>query len=194
MTFETALRRVLEELAADVQVAQFDQLCAHRKLLDRWNRRINLTAIRDEKTIVKRHYGESVFLHRELPSVSSLVDVGSGGGFPGVPLAILRPSTEVVLVESKVRKAAFLREATRDLANVQVAGVRVSDWTGTADFAVMRAVAPARVLPDLRGRVDRVAILGTTRPETQDFGPWAGRRTPWSELGMLWISDGIARD
>ena len=191
MTFDSALRGVLEELAADVSAAQFDQLCAHRKLLDRWNRRINLTAISDENTIAKRHYGETVFLHRKLPSVSSLVDVGSGGGFPGIPLAILRPSTQVVLIESKVRKAAFLREASRSLANVRVAGVRVSEWIGTADFAVMRAVSPAKVLPDLRGHVKRVAILGTTRPEIEQFGSWAGQRTPWSERGMLWISDGI---
>ena len=74
MTFEAALRDVLEELEVAVSSAQFDRLCEHRRLLKLWNRRINLTAIRDEKEIARRHYGESVFVHRELPPVADSLE------------------------------------------------------------------------------------------------------------------------
>ena len=147
VTFEAALRQVLEALGVTVSPDQFDQLCEHRRLLARWNRRINLTAIDDEKEIARRHYGESVFLHRELPPTASLVDVGSGAGFPGVPVAVLRPSAHVTLVESKRRKASFLREATRGWRNVSVEDRRIADWEGTADWALIRAVSPDSVLP-----------------------------------------------
>ena len=186
MTFEAALRDVLEELEVAVSPAQFDRLCEHRRLLELWNRRINLTAIRDEKEIARRHYGESIFLHRELPPVASVVDVGSGAGFPGVPVAVLRPSAHVTLVESRRRKASFLREATRGWRNVSVKDRRIADWEGTADWALLRAVSPERVLPDLRGKVSAVAILGTSRPHDGPFTGWKGLPTPWSRRRTLW--------
>ena len=186
MTFEAALRQVLEALGVTVSADQFDQLCEHRRLLERWNRRINLTAIYDEKEIARRHYGESVFLHRELPPTASLVDVGSGAGFPGVPVAVLRPSAHVTLVESKRRKASFLREATRGWRNVSVEDRRIADWEGTADWALIRAVSPDAVLPDLEGKVSAVAILGTSRPNDGPFAGWEGCPTPWSRRRTLW--------
>lgn len=193
MTFEAVLREVLEELGVAVSPAQFDRLCEHRRLLELWNRRINLTAIRGEKEIARRHYGESSFLHRELPRVASFVDVGSGAGFPGVPIAILRPSAHVTLVESKRRKASFLREATRGWPNVSVEACRVADWKGTADCALLRAVSPESVLPDLEGKVRAVAILGTTKPQDGSFAGWEGRPMPWSLRRRLWLGSARVR-
>jgi 16S rRNA (guanine527-N7)-methyltransferase len=129
-----------------------------------------------------------VFLHRELPTIGSLVDVGSGAGFPGIPVAVLRPATHVTLVESKRKKASFLREATRGWSNVTIENCRIADWGGTARWALMRAVAPAAVLPDLRSRVARVAILGTDRPPNQPYSGWEGQPTPWSKRRRLWVN------
>ena len=189
MTFEASLREALEELGVAASEEQFVRLCGHFGILQRWNTRMNLTAVRDPAGIAKRHFGESAVLHRELPPSSSLVDVGSGAGFPGLPVAILRPDTSVTLVESKRRKAAFLREATRDLRNVRVGHCRIADWTGTAEWALMRGVAPSGILPDLARCVSRVAILGTACPPSGAFGCWQQRPTPWSDGGRLWTGE-----
>lgn len=85
-------------------------------LLQRWNARTNLTAIRQEEEILSRHFIECIVCARALPSESSdLLDFGSGAGFPGIPIALCRPEIAVTLAESQGKKAAFLREAARVL-------------------------------------------------------------------------------
>ncbi len=188
MTFEAALLAALDQAGVQATPAQFQCFCRHFELLQRWNARINLTGIRQPAEIARRHFGESAFLHRALPAASSFVDIGSGAGFPGLPLATLRPGASVVLLESKRRKAAFLREASMGMANVTVAHCRVADWQGTADWAVLRAVAADRVLPDLSERVAAVAILGTERPPEGPFRGWKSQPVPGSKRGRLWVS------
>lgn len=188
MTFERSLRQVLAELGVGATDAQMNRLVAHYSLLVRWNARTNLTRVTDPVAAARRHYGEAAFLHRELPDAGSFVDVGSGAGFPGVPVAILRPGTAMSLVESTRKKAAFLREVTNGMANANVFGDRIGSWPGSADWALMRAVNPARVLPDLSGKVKRVAVLGTERPPENHFGGWQERKLPWSARGRLWLS------
>src|SRR5260370_802044 len=83
--------------------AQMEALAAHLQLLQKWNRKINLTAIRDLPEAVRRHIAESLFLAAQLPpGPVTICDLGSGGGFPGVPVAIARPDCRVTLVESDV--------------------------------------------------------------------------------------------
>ena len=96
-------------------------------LLLRWNARINLTAIRNEEEMVTRHFGESLFAarhlfppqtaqcRRERPRSCTLIDVGSGAGFPGLPIKIWAPHIHLTLIESNQKKATFLREVTRSL-------------------------------------------------------------------------------
>ena len=196
MTFDKELRETLDDLGVTASPSQIGRMRDHFELLTKWNRRMNLTRITDVREAVRRHYGESAFLHRELPETKSVVDVGSGAGFPGFPFAVMRPETHVTLVESRRRKAAFLREASRALSNVTVANCRVADWNGVAQWGLLRAVAPATVLSDLWGRVAQVAYLGTQRPQHGSAGDWAGRRIPWSEWQTLWLGtprpDGLA--
>src|SRR5271169_1976797 len=83
-------------------------------LLLRWNARVNLTAVRDAETIVTRHFGESLFAARALlggggAAASTLADVGSGAGFPGIPMKLFAPEIDVTLIESHKKKAVFLR-------------------------------------------------------------------------------------
>lgn len=188
-TFERALRTALDEIGIAASDSQIERLAAHHALLERWNRRMNLTRITGAVQVARRHFGEAAFVHRELPPAASMVDVGSGAGFPGLPVAVLRPESLVTLVESKRRKAAFLRQASWDLPNVRVAACRIADWTGTADWALLRAVAPSRVLPDLAGRAVRVAILGTDQPADALFGDWESRDVPWSTARRLWLGE-----
>jgi len=95
------------------------QLSAYLDLLVKWNARTNLTAIRDPEGMVTRHFGESLFaasvLDAHLPQASRLLDFGSGAGFPGLPIQLVRPDLRVALAESQNKKAAFLREAVRTL-------------------------------------------------------------------------------
>ncbi len=126
---------------------QLEQLERHYNSLTRWNDRLNLTRIRDLEGCVRFHYCESLFCARFLPPGSHrIADIGSGAGFPGIPIAILRPESEVTLVESHQRKAVFLREAARVLKNVRVVSKRAEDLHETFDWAVSRAVAPEDVL------------------------------------------------
>jgi 16S rRNA (guanine(527)-N(7))-methyltransferase RsmG len=137
---------------------QLEQLECHYAALTRWNERLNLTRIRDLEESVRLHYCESLFLGRFLPPGShKIVDIGSGAGFPGVPVAILRPECEVTLVESHQRKTVFLREASRGLSNVRVIPKRAEDVEETFDWLISRAVAPDEVLELKLGR--NIALL-----------------------------------
>ena len=192
MTFERALADALREAGVAAGPDALAAMHSHYELLVKWGRRINLTTVLDPALAARRHYGEAAFLHRELPLATSAVDVGSGAGFPGIPFAILRPDTPVTLVESSHKKAAFLMEAARRIPNVRVQPVRLRDWDGSAGWALLRAVSPARVLGDLKGRVGHVAILGTRRPPAGPFGPWQGRPLPWGRSLRLWTAPGPA--
>lgn len=121
------------------QCARFD---AYYALLQRWNARVNLTAIRTEDEILRRHFAESIACARAIPaSVRTLLDFGSGAGFPGLPIALCRPEIAVVLAESQGKKAAFLREAVRTLeVPVEVFGDRAEKLGRRFDCVTLRAV------------------------------------------------------
>lgn len=127
-------------------VKQIDALEAHYNLLTQWNARLNLTRIESVEEAVRLHYCESMFVGTRLPPEPlRIVDVGSGGGFPGIPIAILRPECAITLVESHQRKGVFLREASRDLKNVSVVTDRAENLKGEFDWLVSRAVSPDEV-------------------------------------------------
>ena len=122
------------------QVAE--QFAAYCALLMRWNARTNLTAIRDEEGILRRHFVESIACARALPAgIGSLLDFGSGAGFPGLPIALCRPEISVMLAESQNKKAAFLREAVRTLdLGAAVHSGRAESLSQTFDCVTLRAV------------------------------------------------------
>jgi 16S rRNA (guanine527-N7)-methyltransferase len=102
-----------------MQPGIYAHLSAYLDLILKWNARTNLTAIREPEEIVRRHFGESLFaglhLATRLSSDATLLDFGSGAGFPGLPIQLLCPSLRVTLAESQGKKASFLREAVRTL-------------------------------------------------------------------------------
>lgn len=171
------------------------KLASYLDLLLRWNARTNLTAIRDPEEIVRRHFGESLFAGRVLsPALAegaTLLDVGSGGGFPGLPIQLLRPDLRVTLAESQGKKAAFLREAARNLnQKTEIFGGRVEAMapSRTFDVVTLRAVdnmeiaiqlATARVAPG-----GTLAILGESREgiEPSLRLPIPGRQNSFLEL------------
>jgi 16S rRNA (guanine527-N7)-methyltransferase len=166
----SAIQRALAEFqlsATDQQVLQIQQ---YIELLLRWNEKINLTAIRAPLEILYRHFCESMFGAIAIPVDSCrLADVGSGGGFPGIPLKIIRPELDLVLIESNIKKATFMTEVVRELG---LTGVRVlvrrfeelSEEVAPLDVVCSRAVG--------------------------DFGPfleWASSPMLGTERIALWI-------
>ena len=120
---------------------------------------------------VQFHYCESLFLGRALPSGPlTVADFGSGAGFPGIPVAILRPDLHVVLIESDARKAVFLREATRELTNVEALVSRFEDCSRRFDWVVARAVAPKSVLASQLARQFRAVSRSRTLHSRQLAG------------------------
>ncbi|MBZ5538972.1 MAG: 16S rRNA (guanine(527)-N(7))-methyltransferase RsmG [Acidobacteriia bacterium] len=106
------------QIAASSQ--QIEQVLLYLKLLLKWNDKVNLTAIRDPLEILHRHFCESMFAAENVPiERGRLADVGSGAGFPGLPLKIMRPELEIFLIESNLKKATFLAEVIRELALVK---------------------------------------------------------------------------
>lgn len=111
-------------------------------LLAKWNSKLNLSGIRSEEEVLRRHFVECIFCARQLPSgISTLLDFGSGAGFPGIPIALCRPEIAVTLAESQMKKSAFLREVIRELdveANIHAG--RAEDLSSSFDAVAMRAV------------------------------------------------------
>ncbi len=122
-------------------------LLRYLDLLLRWNARTNLTSVREPEAIVRRHFGESLFagfcLAERIEATATVLDLGSGAGFPGVPMQLLMPTWRVTLAESQGKKAAFLREVVRslDLPSAVWAG-RVEEMPAgsTFDAVALRAV------------------------------------------------------
>jgi 16S rRNA (guanine527-N7)-methyltransferase len=158
------------ELARWVNLSddQIARLYQHYQLLERWNKRINLTSIEPGREMVLRHYCESVFFGAQLAlfgtqlandNNDSIADIGSGAGFPGVPIAILKPECNVTLVESNQRKAVFLREATRNLSNTVVVARRAKDLSSKYCWLVSRAVAPKEILELVPRLATRLGLM-----------------------------------
>jgi len=150
----------LAEVGVHASPAQLEQFRSHFDLLIRWNARTNLTSVRDPEGILRRHLAESAYLTKVLPlGRGTLVDIGSGAGFPGIPVKILSPQTKVVLVEAVQKKVAFLKEVARavGLPGLEVFAGRFEDMKGVAaDWVSMRAVKlDARLLEAIRRSVPR---------------------------------------
>src|SRR5258708_15201385 len=110
------IRRALAEFKLPAYDDQVLQIQRYIKILLTWNEKINLTAIRDPLEILYRHFCESMYAAESISERGGrLADVGSGGGFPGLPLKIVRPDLRVFLVESNLKKATFLAEVVREL-------------------------------------------------------------------------------
>lgn len=116
VTTPDAIRRILGEFNLIINDRQVLQIQQYIRILLAWNEKINLTAIRDPREILYRHFCESMYAASVLPVENGrLADVGSGGGFPGLPLKIMRPDLQVFLIESNLKKATFLAEVIREL-------------------------------------------------------------------------------
>jgi 16S rRNA (guanine527-N7)-methyltransferase len=169
----------------------YPHLSTYLDLLLKWNARTNLTAIRDPEEIVRRHFGESLFAARHIPTgTRTLLDFGSGAGFPGLPTQLLRPELTVTLAESQNKKATFLREVVRTLGlKTEVWAARVEDMPPERRFDVvaMRAVDDmATAGPAARSRIapGGQLLLLTTAPQAPPNG--TSTALPNSQTGIVY--------
>jgi 16S rRNA (guanine527-N7)-methyltransferase len=164
------IRRASAEFGVAVSDEQIQQMQRYMALLLKWNDAMNLTAIQDPLEILYRHFCESMFGASLIPVGSSrLADVGSGGGFPGLPLKIARPDLEVCLIDSNVKKATFLAEVVRDLA-LRGARVLVSRYEELDEEIAPLDIACSRAVG-----------------EFGQFLKWASSEKIGSRKVMLWI-------
>ena len=164
-------------IGLDIEPAAVHSLALYLTLLSRWNETIRLTSLDEPEAAVDRLILEPVKAAMLLPSHSlSLMDVGSGGGSPAIPLKVIRPNVSLVMVESRSRKAAFLREATRELSldHTTVETARVEDLgsrlRATMDALSVRAVRIDSPLLSALGDFLKpggcvLAFTSITRPE-----------------------------
>lgn len=137
MSTETTLKPALEAAISSFGLdalteQQLDQCAAHYELLCRWNPRVNLTRIIAPREAAKLHYAESIFGAQFIEQGPTVLDIGSGAGFPAIPLAIMRPDLKVTALEANQKKSLFLKEAKDELglANLRIATARLEevDW------------------------------------------------------------------
>jgi 16S rRNA (guanine527-N7)-methyltransferase len=151
--------------SASLQPDIFAQLSTYLDLLLKWNARTNLTAIREPEEIVRRHFGESLFaglhLATRLAADATLLDFGSGAGFPGLPIQLLHPDFRVTLAESQGKKASFLREAVRTLnLATEVWAARAETLPPTRRFGAVTLRAVDHMQQALADATPRVAPGG----------------------------------
>jgi 16S rRNA (guanine527-N7)-methyltransferase len=176
----------------------YSQLIIYLELILKWNTRMNLTAIRSPEEIVRRHFGESLFVGVHLGACGTLLDFGSGAGFPGVPIQLLRPEVQVTLAESHGKKAAFLHEVVRSLGlHSEVWAGRVEAMPGARRFdaVALRAVDEMeRAVGEAGFRArEQVLIVGTVRQPVypglaKNFRMDEPVSLPESNGGVLWVA------
>lgn len=210
MLNEATVRQLLEPFRIPLSSAQISQLLAYLELLLNWNKRINLTAIRDAEECITRHFGESLYLRSCLELNGSLLDIGSGAGFPGLSLKIVFPALSVTLLEPVAKKRAFLKEAARvcGMNLVEVRSERLDDFVRAKplpvyDTATARAVGHLEELIPLASRCLKPGgeiFLWLSKKQAQALGDIHGGvkkvRTitlPTSSQGEIWCWKKILR-
>lgn len=167
------LQQNCDQLALSLTQSQLDKLIAYVGLLDKWNKVYNLTSVRDPQQMISRHIVDSLAI---LPYMAgaTLLDVGTGAGLPGIPLAIVRPKLVVTLLDSNSKKTRFLQQVKAELAldNITVVHARI-EQAKLPKFAMITARAFAKIdqIIDLAGRhcddAGSLLLMKATKPKDE---------------------------
>jgi 16S rRNA (guanine527-N7)-methyltransferase len=175
------------------------QVSTYLELLLKWNAKMNLTSVRGEEEMVTRHFGESFFAARKIigeEKAGSAIDLGSGAGFPGLPIAIYSAETNMTLVESQNRKATFLKEVVRalELKNVEVFYGRGEEYRCAAELVTLRAVEKFEDAAEIAARMvvkgGRLALMvgvGHEAAVPKGFEWKVGEKVPGSAARILMV-------
>ncbi len=157
-----ALADGIKTLGLSLSVTQQEKLLAYVALLDKWNKVYNLTAVREPARMIGLHILDSLSLVAHLQNAKSILDVGSGGGLPGICIAIAAPTIEVVMLDSLQKKTTFVRQAIGELGltNASVVCERVEAWQPATKFDVVTSRAFAELADFVNGAAHLVAPVG----------------------------------
>ena len=139
MNLAASIKKGLDELSIPCDDFQIVKLNQYLELLKKWNKVYNLTAITDEKKMVAYHILDSLAIHSAISPEARCIDVGTGAGLPGIPLAILYPRSNWVLLDSNGKKTRFVQQAIAicELTNVNVVQARIQDYDAASPFDVI---------------------------------------------------------
>ena len=152
--FDSEINNQARILGEVLNVEQCEKFYKYMKLLLEWNQKINLTAITDEKEIITKHFIDSITISKYINDKDSVVDIGTGAGFPGIPLKIVKEELKVTLVDSLNKRIKFLDDAIEkiELKNIETIHARAEEFGQSKkhrehyDLAISRAVARLNIL------------------------------------------------
>jgi len=179
---ENLLKEGAREMGIKMETVQAEKLLLYMELLLEWNERINLTAIENERDIVIKHFLDSIAILPYINKrVESLIDIGTGAGFPGIPIKVMNPSLNITLLDSLEKRTRFLGEiiASLELKGIEVVHGRAEDMGAKGglremfDCATARAVAALPVLleyclPFVKNEGVFIAMKGSSTEEIKD--------------------------
>lgn len=148
------VKQKAQEIGYTLQEEQLEQFFTYKELLIEWNKKMNLTAIEQEEDIITKHFIDSLSIASYIPDTAKVIDIGTGAGFPGIPLKILKKDLSITLLDSLNKRITFLEEVIRNLSleNIQAVHARAEElahkeeYREQYDIAASRAVAPMHTL------------------------------------------------
>ena len=149
--FEKEIMGYVEELGIKLSKEQAEMFFNYMNLLLEWNEKINLTAITEEKEVIVKHFVDSLTIAKYIPEGASLVDVGTGAGFPGIPLKIIRDDLKITLLDSLQKRINFLDVVIKELnlKNVETIHARVEEFGKNSKYRESFEVATSRAVANL---------------------------------------------
>ncbi len=152
--FSKELKEKAKQIAISLEEKQIEQFYEYMNLLLEWNEKINLTSITEPKEVILKHFIDSFTIQKYIQEGQKVIDVGTGAGFPGIPLAIIKQNTEITLLDSLHKRILFLEEviSSLKLKKIKTVHARVEEFAKNKleresyDIATSRAVAPLNVL------------------------------------------------
>lgn len=149
--FEEEMLEKSKILGVRFSVEQIEQFYRYMNLLIEWNEKMNLTAITEPKEIILKHFIDSITILKYIDDNSKLVDVGTGAGFPGVPLSIMNPTLKITLVDSLNKRLIFLEEVVKELnlKNIEIVHARAEEFGQNKNYREKFDVATSRAVANL---------------------------------------------
>ena len=149
--FEKEIMEYVEELGIKLSKEQAEMFFNYMNLLLEWNEKINLTAITEEKEVIVKHFVDSLTIAKYIPEGASLVDVGTGAGFPGIPLKIIRDDLKITLLDSLQKRINFLDVVIKELnlENIETIHARVEEFGKNSKYRESFEVATSRAVANL---------------------------------------------
>ena len=149
--FEEEMAKKSKILGVRFSVEQIEQFYKYMNLLIEWNEKMNLTAITEPKEIILKHFIDSITILKYIDDNSKLVDVGTGAGFPGVPLSIMNPTLKITLVDSLNKRLIFLQEVVKELnlKNIEIVHARAEEFGQNKNYREKFDIATSRAVANL---------------------------------------------